>query len=294
MNPVMSTNASNQTFDWNRFTAALRKEAVENKRQLLLVLLTMFMAFTIFMVLGNVITNSIEGNNADIIMSVMPAAFTSTVYTIVVAVTASLAFRKLTSKTGRIDMFSNPASDTEKFLVNLVIYVVGAAVAFFACAQLADLTRIAVLSPFKSETFDVPGPMNFFTILMDSSSSIIEKTRGFANAPSIESIQNLKTFTFIGLFLSPAMFFMGSVLWPRWAVVKTFACQQVINIIVSVVLMSTFMFQYITGQKIDDGSGILKFTTWSVYFGFAISIISWIASWFLFKRKDVVSLKWWS
>ena len=46
MNPVMSTNASNQTFDWNRFTAALRKEAVENKRQLLLVLLTMFMAFT--------------------------------------------------------------------------------------------------------------------------------------------------------------------------------------------------------------------------------------------------------
>ena len=126
------------------------------------------------------------------------------------------------------------------------------------------------------------------------SSSIIEKTRGFANAPSIESIQNLKTFTFIGLFLSPAMFFMGSVLWPRWAVVKTFACQQVINIIVSVVLMSTFMFPYVTGLKIDDGSGILTFTTWSVYFGFAISIISWIASWFLFKRKDVVSLKWWS
>lgn len=294
MSPVMSTNTSNQTFDWNRFTAALRKEAVENKRQLLLVLLTMFMAFTIFMVLDNVITISFEGKEADIIMSVMPAVFTTTVYTVVVAVTASLAFRKLTSKTGRIDLFSNPASDTEKFLVNLVIYVVGAALAFFACAQLADLTRIAVLSPFKSETFDVPGPMNFFTVLMESSGSIIEKTRGIANAPGIVQIQHLKTFTFISLFLGPAMYFMGSVLWPRWAVVKTFACQQVINVIVTIVMMSVLLFPYITGQKIDDGSGFLKYTIWTGYFGFAISIFCWIASWFLFKRKDVVSLKWWS
>ena len=76
MNHVMSTNASNQIFDWHRFTAALRKELVENKRQLLLILLAMFLGFTVFMVIGNLIASNMGELSANIMMEIMPAAFT--------------------------------------------------------------------------------------------------------------------------------------------------------------------------------------------------------------------------
>ncbi len=30
------------------------------------------------------------------------------------------------------------------------------------------------------------------------------------------------------------------------------------------------------------------------YISFAIALVCWYGAWYLFKRKDVVSLKWWS
>ena len=51
-------NTVNQTFDWSRFTAALRKELVENKRAILFTLLGTFGLLTIIMILGNLSTST--------------------------------------------------------------------------------------------------------------------------------------------------------------------------------------------------------------------------------------------
>ena len=57
MNTTMNT-AINQTFDWSRFTAAVRKELVENKRAILFTLLGTYGLLTMIMLLGNVSTGS--------------------------------------------------------------------------------------------------------------------------------------------------------------------------------------------------------------------------------------------
>ena len=300
----MSTNVSNQIFVWQRFTAALRKEVVENKRQLLLVLLSMFLAFTVIMVIGNVLFSKLLGEQASsIIMDYMPAAVITTAYSIVVAVAASLAFRNLTSKTGRIALFTNPASNTEKFIVNLLVYVIGAGVAFFACAQLADLARIAVLTPFKSPTFAVAGPMNFFKILMDSSYNLMNMGNSLgATNIVMETPSFYRTLTLLSLLLGPAIYFLGSVLWPRWSLVKSFASQQlinfVINIFVFIILFGTLYTAFVdfdaNSVPRDQMSVLSHYTVISSYIAFGLCIVWWVLSWFLFKRKDIISLKWWS
>ena len=163
MNAAMSTSVSNQIFDWGRFTAALRKELVENKRQLLLIVVSIFLFFTVFMVVGNLISSSIapkavndpEGQQ---VIDPMPAIVVMTCYSFIVMIVASLAFRNLTSKTGRVALFTSPTSMTEKFTVNLIIYVIGAFVAFIVCAHLADLVRIAILTPSRARRFMFPVP----------------------------------------------------------------------------------------------------------------------------------------
>ena len=303
MKAAMSTTSSNQIFDWGRFTAALRKEVVENKRQLLLIVASIFLFFMVSMILGNVISNSVtkmsdyEGQK---VMDFMPAIFVSSVYTVIVIVVASLSFRNLTSKTGRVSLFTSPASMTEKFTVNLVIYVIGAFVAFLVCAQLADLARIAILKPFETKNFLVPGPMNFFTILTGSSFDIM----GFSDLLDTEVLESqshtFKLMALFSIFLGPAMYFMGSVLWPRWSVVKTFAAQQVINGVVNFFLMLIFAMPLLylgTDHKTfseSDASTLVQSISTGNYIIYAICLVCWYGAWYLFKRKDVVSLKWWS
>lgn len=302
MNAAMSTSVSNQIFDWGRFKSALRKEVVENKRQLLLIVVSIFLFFTVFMVIGNVISSSMAPMTASDpegqkFIDLMPTVVVMMSYSFIVMIVASLAFRNLTSKTGRVVLFTSPASMTEKFTVNLVIYVIGAFVAFIVCAQLADLARIAILTPFQSKTFYVPGPMNFLSILSSSSADIMSVTEFFEDSGFTAS--NFKLMTILSVLLGPAMFFMGSVLWPRWAVVKTFAAQQVlnsvVNLIAGLICVSPILFSA-NWDKLSniDGSKLMDAISLGNYISFAIALVCWYGAWYLFKRKDVVSLKWWS
>ena len=302
MNAAMSTSVSNQIFDWGRFTAALRKELVENKRQLLLIVVSIFLFFTVFMVIGNIISNSMAPMTASDpkgrqLIDLMPAIIVMMCYSFIVMIVASLAFRNLTSKTGRVALFTSPASMTEKFTVNLVVYVIGAFVAFLVCAHLADLARIAILTPFKSKTFYVPGPMNFLSILTSSSADIMTITDFFEDSGYTAS--NFKLMTILAIFLGPAMYFMGSVLWPRWAVIKTFATQQVLNSVVNVIAGLIVASPILIGASWDklsniDGSKLMDAISLGNYISYAIALVCWYGAWYLFKRKDVVSLKWWS
>ena len=301
MNTTMNT--VNQIFDWGRFTSALQKEVVENKRQLLLVVSSIFLFFLLIMILGNVVSNAIITNDGTseaggkVVMDIMPSVVVMSSYSFIVMIIASLAFRNLTSKTGRVSLFTSPASMTEKFTVNLVVYVIGAFVAFLVCAHLADLARIAILTPFKSKTFYVPGPMNFLSILTSSSADIMTITDFFEDSGYTAS--NFKLMTILAIFLGPAMYFMGSVLWPRWAVIKTFATQQVLNSVVNVIAGLIVASPILIGASWDklsniDGSKLMDAISLGNYISYAIALVCWYGAWYLFKRKDVVSLKWWS
>ena len=282
-------NTVNQTFDWSRFTAALRKELVENKRAILFTLLGTFGLLTIIMILGNFISGTHDAVYESLTYCV-PQKFVYMFFSFAIIIVASLAFRKLTSKTGRIEMFTSPSSMLEKFLVNAVIYVIGYIVAFFICTQLADLTRIAVLWLFRDEYLIVPGPINFLNLIPDAVDGFgIGSGAEIPGDPSKWMTINL----IIGLLAGPGLFLLGSIVWPRLSLLKTFAAVYGLETILGI----TFMIVAINLNMETVGWWIInhleQIMIAMTIFTVIQLILYWGLSWYLFKRKDVVSLKWW-
>ena len=283
-------NTVNQTFDWSRFTATLRKELVENKRAILFTLLGTYGLLTIIMILGNLSTGTTK-SVYESIEYYMPQKLVYMFLGFATMIVASLAFRKLTRKTGRIEMFTSPSSTLEKFLVNALVYVIGYIVAFFICAQLADLTRIGVLWFFRDEYLYVPGPINFLNLVPDA-------VDGFGIGSAVEIPGNpAKWMTInlmIGLLAGPGLFLLGSIVWPRLSLLKTFAAvygiQTIFGIIIMIVAMSINDMESVGWWVINHLEQIMIAMT---IFAIFQLILYWGLSWYLFKRKDVISLKWW-
>ena len=283
-------NTVNQTFDWSRFTATLRKELVENKRGILFTIIGIYGLLTTLMILGNITTGIMGGEAFEEFGANTPKMFIGSIMSLVICVTASLAFRNLTSKTGRTYLLTSPSSTLEKFLVNVLIYVVGAIAAYLACAQLADLTRIAVLWGFRSDTFYVPGPINFLDGVgatkynFDNISELSDFSRGIVIA------------MWISLFASAGVYMLGSVLWPRLSLLKTFAAFYALEICLFIIAAPLFYFfgdmESLSRWMLDFIMGG-KFSTWMIIWTSIYALVAWSLAWYIFKHKDVVSLKWW-
>ena len=279
-------NTVNQIFNWNRFTAALRKEVVENWRTIVFTILGIYLLLTVIMILGNFI-DSISDNIVSSLMNMVPQKTVFFMLTIALMVVASLSFRNLKSKNGRVALFTSPSSTLEKFLVNVLIYVVGSIVVFFACAQLADLTRIGILSLVGADDLIVPGPINFLSAINDTVTGI----------GSIEPVaKGMRWIFWLSLLATPGMYLLGSVLWPRLSLLKTFAASQILSIAVMIIAIT------LTNVLIpeDEIANWLKnivengtLTNWIAISLGVQAVLYWGLSWYLFKRKDVVSLKWW-
>ncbi len=279
-------NTVNQIFNWNRFTAALRKEVVENWRTIVFTILGIYLLLTVIMILGNFI-DSISDNIVSSLMNMVPQKTVFFMLTIALMVVASLSFRNLKSKNGRVALFTSPSSTLEKFLVNILIYVAGSIVVFFACAQLADLTRIGILSLVGADDLIVPGPINFLSAINDTVTGI----------GSIEPVaKGMRWIFWLSLLATPGMYLLGSVLWPRLSLLKTFAASQILSIAVMIIAIT------LTNVLIpeDEIANWLKnivengtLTNWIAISLGVQAVLYWGLSWYLFKRKDVVSLKWW-
>ena len=284
MNTTMNT--VNQTFNWSRFVATLRKEVVENKRALLFTIICIWGLLTLIMILGNLTTH-----NPDAYQMAMaerfPQVFVGTILSLVVCVAASMAFRDLRTKTSRASYLTSPSSTFEKFVVNILIYIVGLVTVFFACAQLADLTRIAILWFFKSDSFMVPGPINYLTCVTDMSTIYELPKTGTGQFGSI---------IILGLVANAGLYLLGSIIWPRLSLLKTFAAIYAIEIGLFIIALPFFLifgdamaltewfYEYIMGGRFSITMIIIVCVQIVLYFGLA---------WYLFKRKDVISLKWW-
>lgn len=283
---ITTMNTVNQIFNWSRFTAALRKEVVENWRTIVFTILGIYLLLTVIMILGNII-DSISDNIVSSLMNMVPQKTVFFMLTIALMVVASLSFRNLKSKNGRVALFTSPSSTLEKFLVNVLIYVIGSIVVFFACAQLADLTRIGILSLVGADDLIVPGPINFLSAINDTVTGI----------GSIEPVaKGMRWIFWLSLLATPGMYLLGSVLWPRLSLLKTFAASQILSIAVMIIAI-TLTNVLIPEDEIANWlkniveSGTL--TNWIAISLGVQAVLYWGLSWYLFKRKDVVSLKWW-
>ena len=280
-------NTVSQTFNWSRLVAALRKEVVENSRTIAFSIIGMYALLTIFMILGNVINHN-PHEQMIMMKARVPYTVVLLMLSLVVCVMAAMAFKNLTTKAGRTSLFMSPSSSLEKFVVNVLIYVVATMVIFFACAQLADLTRIAALKAFETKDFAVPGPMNFLQVFFSINWRI---------GSGLEDLSWLGAMTmFLDTLSKAALFFLGSVVWPRLSVLKTFVTLFVIQSGLSVLFMVTV---YLCLDPNVFADWVKDFVNGGDFFiaSSIISVIEIVAgfglAWYLFKRKDVVSLKWW-
>lgn len=283
---ITAMNTVNQTFNWSRFTAALRKEVVENWRTIVFTILGIYLMLTVIMILGNIfdsITNSIVSS----LMNMVPQKTVLFMMSIALNVVASLSFRNLKSKNGRVALFTSPSSTLEKFLVNVLVYVIGLIVVFFACTQLADLTRIGILSLVGADDLIVPGPINFLNAINDTVTGI----------GSIEPVaKGMRWIFWLSLLATPGMYLLGSVLWPRLSLLKTLAASQILSIAIMIIAF-IIVRTLVPDNELEDWmlnmveSGSL--TNWIAISMGVQAVLYWGLSWYLFKHKDVVSLKWW-
>ena len=281
MNTTMNT--VNQIFDWSRFTATLRKEVVENWRPIVFTLLGVYGLLTMIMIIGNAISFE-DATSYAMLEGMVPQKFVYAILGFSIMIVASMAFRKLTSKTGRIDMMTSPSSTLEKFLANGVVYVLGFFVSFFILAQLADLTRIAVMHIFGFQGF-IPGVINFTNLGADFTYGLGSEL--FKGSLAV-------TYAWCSLLATSGIYLLGSVMWPRLSLLKTFAAIYAVEFVLGVLaVIFIFVFSdmesfgYWVFMHVD---GIMPFlmTLMAIQ-----AILGWGLAWYLFKHKDVISLKWW-
>lgn len=274
-------NTVSQTFNWNRFVTALKKEVVENSRTLLFSIIAIYGILALIMIIGNITL----GANTSRPETMLRYNIVFMVYGFGSIIVASLAFRGLKDKKGRTEFLTSPSSTLEKYLVNVLIYVVGFIVVFPICAQLADLTRILVLWPWSDG--DVPGPINF----LNTFHNVAHQQEWW----KYDSKVILEITLWLGVLASPALYLLGSVLWPKLSFLKTFAAVYVIEIVIFILAMIgiSIFSDMPTAAKWLKGLGQNTVMLWYTAFIAIQLIVYWPLSWYLFKRKDVVSLKWW-
>ena len=281
MNTTMNT--VNQIFDWSRFTATLRKEVVENWRPIVFTLLGVYGLLTMVMLLGNAI--SFDDSVSDAMSETMvPQKVVYGILGFSVMIVASMAFKKLTTKAGRIDMMTSPSSTLEKFLVNGVVYVLGFVVAFLILAQLADLTRIAVMHIFGFQGF-IPGVINFTNLGADFI---------YGLASDLFKGPLAVAYVWCSLLATSGIYLLGSVMWPRLSLLKTFAAIYAVEFVLGVLAV---IFIFVFSDMESFGMWVLEHADGIMPFMMAVMVIQiivgWGLAWYLFKHKDVISLKWW-
>ena len=276
-------NTVNQIFDWSRFTATLRKEVVENWRPIVFTLLGVYGLLTMVMIIGNAI--SFDDAVSDAMSETMvPQKVVYGILGFSVMIVASMAFKKLTTKAGRIDMMTSPSSTLEKFLVNGVVYVLGFVVAFLILAQLADLTRIAVMHIFGFQGF-IPGVINFTNLGADF---IYGLGSDLFKGPLAV------TYVWCSLLATSGIYLLGSVMWPRLSLLKTFAAIYAVEFVLGVLAI---ILIFVFSDMESFGMWVFMHLDGMMPFMMAVMVIQiivgWGLAWYLFKHKDVISLKWW-
>jgi len=266
-------NATNQIFNWKRFTATMRKEVAENWRLLVFVALGVYLWYTISMIISNVTTMSGTYN-------INPFFFV-----IVAAILAGGAYRQFTTRSGRTELLTSPSSTTEKFITNVLLYVVSAFIIFAVAFQLADITRYVVMlliNPKLGIESTVPN-------------NLVENFNMIQNHVSYE--RTLVYTVLIETLGAGSVFLLGSVMWPHRSSIKTILAILLIQLS-KIIIGGSYVFSKYGENLYILPKSALAYTlemlaNINMYFDILFFVLCWIVAWYTVKHKDVITLKWW-
>lgn len=254
----MEANANNDR-RINNFFLTVRKEAIDNRKHLLLRLVTIW---GVFITMGG-----IWGYNH--VDTVMPHfGILGFVALLFGAVVGAQTFSNMQTKTGRISALMLPASAADKFLVRWLAVVPLAFIALIAAFYLSELARILVALIHEGTIdADYARPVNLYSML-----TLYGEPGGWK-------------FGFVCLasyFMGQAFYILGSALWPRHSFAKTFVVLWALHMLLGMVVVPMrnidFSFSF-TGEDLAIWMGIGEIV---------LTIVLYYLAYLRFRRSQVV------
>ncbi len=258
-----------ESFSMDRMGLVMTKEIRENWRNLLMMLGVMLGTMTLAAILCAQSTiSSLRDYDPTIDGEVI--AF-SIMFFVFGAISASIMFRNMNCKEARLATLMNPASQLEKYIARWLIFIPGFVAVYFLFGYVADFVRYIIYVGLIS--------VDVHPVRLISIHDVFD--------PNFTEEWNIVLMMFC---LIQSFFALGSSVWPRNSLVKTFIALAVIGI------AYLFIGLWTADLMIDDEAR----TGWTTFRGDDISplwlwvptvivcIINYVVAYFRFRESEII------
>lgn len=259
--------AINNTFSLPRFGLVVKKDFIENWKFYALGALLIFGVLVLFIMLfgydvyAGRLSSDIKANNMD---EFRIAAFSGFLYTFAI-VLASISFKSLKNKTGRIESLMLPASHFEKFIMRWLITVVLYPVIYIVIFVISDAVCVVALRAIYPEE----GMIN-----------MLDMSDIYTSFPDISTCVNAYAY----YLCIQAFYMLGSVVMPKLSFVKTSAVLFVLVLLyvwTIVVCNDIFFSPY---RRVGLEPNQIGLNVCLIVFAVAM----WVVSYFRYKESEVI------
>lgn len=274
------TMLKDNAFSVSRFMNLCRKNMVESWKTNLLRAVLMYAVMAVIFVWSAYSKYRYSGSDVSDPM-IETAIYTFLWFGVTCAcISASFTMENMKSKTSRISVLMTPATPFEKYfsrwLVSTVVFILVFVIAF----KLADYTRVLVYSLVYPEKNIVVAKLGY---LFGTNGEYV-----FLGAMPAE----LKRVVFIGYFFFQSCFVLGSSIWPKNSLIKTFIAGFLLMILYGFVMSG--VIQIVFGKSyINNGMASDEYYTKMLNLLFIIEVVYVILNWGLayyrFKESEIIN-----
>lgn len=267
------------SYSTSRMWALTKRYAVENRRNILITFGVMFGLILLYsIVMTKALSTSDESLTASRERTVILWMSYVWMAAIIVQVLGSLTFSSMSTKSKRISNMMLPAAQSEKFISQCLLYVVGGNIAMILSFILADAVSALIFGI-------APG----WTMM----SGLLDLQQLFHESPEIIQGAFLIAFGFLLMYLmGQAIYVLGSALWPKKSFLKTFIALFAIQILIPIIIpfgiftrVVPDLISWFEAINVNEG----WFLAWSALAaGYILLGGVYFLAWLRFKRLEIV------
>ncbi len=273
----------NKSFSSDRFTSLMKADLAVNKSNYIKLIIGgsgVFIAIALLVsILALLAINGVKNNiemSPEIIKEAIKyhqqsygAAYTAIsvwVFCIGLTVLGSLTFSNLSSKRKRISALMIPASKAEKFILDIVVYLIGGTIALLV-GFFIGLGVCQIIFGGGEVTYD-----NVYSFFFNESAS-----------------GTIITAFILMALLGNSIYALGSSLWPKLSWIKTWVIMMVIQWVgtIAMIILSTADISWYSFFMFWDGHlSLLKWTGITVLA--ILNIVCWVLAWWRYRNVQII------
>ncbi|MEL5895004.1 hypothetical protein AAE250_16115 [Bacteroides sp. GD17] len=272
---------SDTFFSLSRFVSVCRKEMVENWKPYVLRSVMVYGVLAILFIWNGYYTYKFAGSYSAGETDPM-WVFESVLFLCGLfawgCISASFTMERMKTKTSRLVVLMTPATMFEKFFSRWLLATFGFLVVYLIAFKMADWTRVAVYTVAYPQ-LDIVSSFPLWEFCTNTGS--------FYDA----SVENGQALMFIsGYFFAQSFFLLGSVVWPKNALVKTFAagiCIVIVYVLVAIACIKAVVPHDLNISGGDISEVAARNTVITINFIFVF--FNWVLAYFRFKESEIIN-----